>query len=589
MKKICTLFIILLFFILLASCTKSEKEHVHDFVLVPEKAPTCVEIGHKEYYECKECGEKSYIEEITELADHQYEYVESNEATKDLVGYDIYECKVCHERKNEYKNALNREEEEMKEIKILLIGNSLTNYNTLMNCFKGVANGEGYDVIVDKCAYGNQYLYDYVEGPDGDYFMSLFNKVFHTRYDLAILQDCENNIMLAEGNSFDSFRKVTKYLEKFKVKSMIYETYPYNKGICEAGLNYEETIYKTDGKMKAIANELGISVSRVGIGFLKITNEGEKLPLYNSDGVHPSSYGTYLTALIHTATVFGKRLENVSYKYNDYIKDKSITWHCENELVEISDEMQKYLEDVANYAAFDFELDSKYNYSSLGISEEEGTYNGFKKEIVVDKEATGEINLDYKQTSGTWKVTDKNSFINTSDKAVLMFQKDLIENKDEECVLSFDICIKEELEECTYARGIILGCENKDMTYFDGSDALIIGRYNWSDHPHLTAMRVWDPTKFPQYNYKSGYTFNRGFYFKDIEKPVMEVNKTYHIQITINANEQRYGYYVDGVLYAYVIGYDLAKGGYFGILSYEANKIEYSNFKFNGKKLVFNN
>ena len=169
------------------------------------------------------------------------------------------------------------------------------------------------------------------------------------------------------------------------------------------------------------------------------------------------------------------------------------------------------------------------------------------------------------------------------------FQTDLLSlSEKKENVLSFDICVKEELDDCTYARGIILACSNKDMKYFDGTDALIFGRYSWNNNPHMTSMRVWTPSKFPNYNYKSGYTFDCGFFFKDIDKPVMEVGKTYHIQITIDADKQRYGYYVNGVLYAFVIGYDLDNGGYFGIMSYDSNKIEYSNFKFNGQKLIFN-
>lgn len=584
MKKILNLFFLLIIVVLLVACKNNE--HVHNFVLVKGVESTCVELGHSDYYQC-ECGEIIDKVEYEEYAEHKYRLINEAKATATSARYEEYECDVCHDNYKVYNNGLNRNDEDMNNIKILLIGNSLTNYNTLMNCFKGIITGEGYKVTIDKCAYGNQYLYDYIEGPDGDYYSSLFEKVFYNRYDLAILQDSENNSLVDTANHYDNLRTLTKYLNGFGIKTMIFEPYQNAKGVREVGLNYEESSLISDGKTLAIASELGISVSRVAIAFNKIVKDGKDIPLYNEDGVHPSSFGTYVTALVHMASVYGKRLDGVKYTYNDYIKDQTITWHCENKLEEIDDDTQKYLESVANYATFDFVLDYKYRTSSVGITEEEGTYNGFKKQIEVDNETLGTIKTGYKQTSGTWKVTDNNAFINTTGNAVLMFQDDLITNKDEESVLSFDICVKNELDNSTYSRGILLGSTNKDMQYFDGSDALIIGRYSWNQKPHLEGMRVWDPKKFPNYNYKSGYTFNCGFYFKDLERPVMEVGKTYHIQITMNVNQQRYGYYVNGELYGYVIGYDLPKGGYFGIISYDSNKIEYSNFKFNGKKLVY--
>ena len=81
----------------------------------------------------------------------------------------------------------------MDNLNVLLIGNSYTNYNTLMNCLKGVITGEGIKVNITKVSYGSQYLYDYVEGPKGDYYYKVDEATRKEKFDIVFLQDQSSN------------------------------------------------------------------------------------------------------------------------------------------------------------------------------------------------------------------------------------------------------------------------------------------------------------------------------------------------------------------------------------------------------------
>lgn len=55
-----------------------------------------------------------------------------------------------------------------------------------------------------------------------------------------------------------------------------------------------------------IATELGIDVAPVGLAFQRAMQERPDLDMYDSDGEHPSIYGTYLATNVIYATVFGE-------------------------------------------------------------------------------------------------------------------------------------------------------------------------------------------------------------------------------------------------------------------------------------------
>jgi len=87
-----------------------------------------------------------------------------------------------------------------------------------------------------------------------------------------------------------------------------------------------------------------------------------------SDGSHPTSLGTYIAALVHYATIYGRSPIGIKYTYNDYIKNENIEWHGDTTRSEISASLQREIEEYAYQAAFGGSIvDDKYKTSSVGI------------------------------------------------------------------------------------------------------------------------------------------------------------------------------------------------------------------------------
>jgi hypothetical protein len=55
-----------------------------------------------------------------------------------------------------------------------------------------------------------------------------------------------------------------------------------------------------------IASELGVDVAPVGIAWQRAMGERPELDMYDSDDIHPSTYGHYLAVNVIYATIFGR-------------------------------------------------------------------------------------------------------------------------------------------------------------------------------------------------------------------------------------------------------------------------------------------
>ena len=64
---------------------------------------------------------------------------------------------------------------------------------------------------------------------------------------------------------------------------------------------------------EAFGEKLSIPVSPAGAAFYIVHGEHPEIELYSPDKYHPSMAGTYLAALCHYATIFGKSPIGVTY------------------------------------------------------------------------------------------------------------------------------------------------------------------------------------------------------------------------------------------------------------------------------------
>lgn len=351
------------------------KETGHTLVTINAKESTCKENGHSEYIKCEKCDYETEYE-VYDMKEHNYQFDDVITQTNSTTARRVYKCTTCKDEKYEYINPLGLSDEDLQELNILFIGNSYTNYNTLITCFKRIAEGQGIKVNVTKCAYGSQYLYDYIEGPDGDHFDDLENTMRIKKYDLTFVQGQSAEPVKSPGVFYESVRKLKTYLESFGTQVIMYQTWGYPDGYTsnlkeiDCKDTYEMT-QKLAAAYEAIADELNLELSPAGSALWKIHEKyyatDPELIYVSKSNAHPSPIGTYVIALCHFATVYGVNPTNVNYKFNDYIKDASITWHCDKR-DEISDAMQKALEQAAYSAVYGQSIvEEKYKTSSVGV------------------------------------------------------------------------------------------------------------------------------------------------------------------------------------------------------------------------------
>lgn len=85
------------------------KEHCeHNYVIVKELAPTCVEAGYV-WMECSECGAEKNHEVGEPTGEHGDTYIDRYESTCVKPGYERIRCKVCHDILSEVELPLSTE------------------------------------------------------------------------------------------------------------------------------------------------------------------------------------------------------------------------------------------------------------------------------------------------------------------------------------------------------------------------------------------------------------------------------------------------------------------------------------------------
>lgn len=85
------------------------KEHrEHNYVVVKELAPTCIEAGYV-WMECSECGAEKNYEVGKPTGEHGDTYIDRYESTCAKAGYERIRCKICHEILSEVSLPLSTE------------------------------------------------------------------------------------------------------------------------------------------------------------------------------------------------------------------------------------------------------------------------------------------------------------------------------------------------------------------------------------------------------------------------------------------------------------------------------------------------
>ncbi len=284
---------------------------------------------------------------------HAYETLRI-EPTKVAQGYVLHTCSCGQNYRDGYTGIAGTEEraDQKPYYRFLFVGNSMTDYNDLPVIFYSIALGEGYDLTVDKVTHGGWSISQLIS-EENTYGKTIQNKLNSGTVDIVIMQSATMEPIAHPGIFFDSCRSLSVMAGIAGAKSVLYQTIARKTGSpdLQGDLTNETMTKKVAAAYEAIGRELDIPVSKAGSAFYDVYVNHPEIELYNADMLHPSPEGSYLAALCHYATVYGKSPVGVQYTYR------------------LKPETAKILQEAAHRTVFGSSIVTKeYEISSEGIT-----------------------------------------------------------------------------------------------------------------------------------------------------------------------------------------------------------------------------
>lgn len=208
----------------------------------------------------------------------------------------------------------------VKPVSVLFIGNSYTYYGELWSVFQKIAYSAGYNANVDNVTEGSYRLYQFAD-PNDTRGAVVERKLSENTYDIVFLQeqsvDPIINYERFEAGATTLYNRIKEHNSDCRV--ILYQTWGRKTGsdtLTNNGRGWTNETMTHDVRYAyaKLGETLGLDISPVGSAFFDVySNHADTIELYNADLQHPSEIGTYLAALVHFQTVFGNKLDQVTY------------------------------------------------------------------------------------------------------------------------------------------------------------------------------------------------------------------------------------------------------------------------------------
>ena len=202
-----------------------------------------------------------------------------------------------------------------EKVTVYFLGNSYTNYNDMSLMFGSIASSMGIDVDVIKRTKGSWHLWKF-QNPNDEGGVTFHEDLANYDFDYAFLQDGSTQTLAAIAEFYDGVRLVGELIEKDGATPILYQTWGRKAGhsvLEKYGLDTDSMARTVAAAYEAIARETGYTNSPAGSAFLDVYTNHPEIELYDPDLTHPSATGSYLVALCHYATLFGRSPIGVEY------------------------------------------------------------------------------------------------------------------------------------------------------------------------------------------------------------------------------------------------------------------------------------
>ena len=197
-------------------------------------------------------------------------------------------------------------------IRVLFIGNSLTFYNDLPGMFARLAQSGGHVAQVDESSAGGGTWAGHTKSA------ITLSKIKQRKWDLVVLQEQSDYPAVAAQRReivYPAARLLSGRVRESGATPVLFMTWGRREGLPEAGLKtYAEMQAQVEAGYMEIADDLKVMVVPVGIAWQNAIAQKPQLELWQSDGIHPTREGTYLSACVFYAAIFRQSPAGLTYR-----------------------------------------------------------------------------------------------------------------------------------------------------------------------------------------------------------------------------------------------------------------------------------
>ncbi len=186
--------------------------------------------------------------------------------------------------------------------RVLFVGNSYTKSGDLPQMFLELAKAGGHRVEVGMSQQGGWDLRDHLKA---DKTVDAINS---RKWHYVVLQ--EQSLIPAFEQArieemYPAARELDSLIKEQGATTLFFVTWGWQTGLPEAGINsYEIMQDEIDRGYSEIAEELDAMLAPVGAAWRIVATEHPDMKLWQGDGSHPATRGTYLAACVFYATIF---------------------------------------------------------------------------------------------------------------------------------------------------------------------------------------------------------------------------------------------------------------------------------------------
>lgn len=195
--------------------------------------------------------------------------------------------------------------------RVLFIGNSYTYVNDLPSMVAALSRAGGHQIETGMAAEGGLTLADHVASS------ATQAKLSSAHWDVVVLQEQSQIPAIAEFRTdqmYPAARQLIRSIRLAGAKPMFYLTWGHRDGWPENGLpDYERMQAQIDQGYLTIARELSVAVAPVGRAWATVVAGSVRPGLWQDDGSHPTTAGTYLAAAVFYAAIFHASPVGVAY------------------------------------------------------------------------------------------------------------------------------------------------------------------------------------------------------------------------------------------------------------------------------------